>query len=135
VYSYEFAHLYASDQSVLSGIVRFPPTNGTTGWASHFAEVAFVFGSPFLPSFAPFTPAEMALSQEMMTRWANFAKTGVPAAPQGSKLPEWPKVTTTSGSSLRFQTGGSVVQHVGSKEEQCDALRGRVEGPSGDCLN
>ena len=121
--------------SVASGIVTFPPNNLTEAWASHYAEVAFIFGTPGIP---PFSPVERALSQEMMTRWANFAKTGEPSAPSGSASPAWPKVNSSGVPSLRFQsTGGvvAVVQPPSVKDAQCAALRLRVAGPDGDCLN
>ena len=131
----DFAHLSPGDVSVTHGLVKFPPNNITDAWASHYAEVAFVFGTP---GHTPFSPADHQLSREVMSRWANFAKTGEPSAPSGSASPAWPKVTSAEVPSLRFQTTGgvlAVVQPPGTKHEQCAALALRVAGPDGNCFN
>ncbi len=43
----------------------------------HGDEIAYVFGEPLKKGLEfPYTEAERQLSREMMTAWANFAKTG-----------------------------------------------------------
>ncbi len=50
----------------------------------HASEISYIFGNPLTPP-----PAEDAeLSRQMMSYWANFARTG---NPNGPALPEWPQ--------------------------------------------
>jgi acetylcholinesterase len=44
----------------------------------HADEIAFVFGQPLNLSYQ-YTQKEVALSKQMMSYWANFAKTGNPS--------------------------------------------------------
>ena len=52
-------------------------TNAWPKWAGvlHGDEIAFVFGEP-LNNTHGYTEAEKELSRDMMTYWANFARTG-----------------------------------------------------------
>jgi len=131
VYMYSFAHLFAGDQSVLAGIIDFPArANETALWASHFAEVPFVFHD-----LTGSSTAARGLSLEMAARWANFAKGGEPAPPSGSASPAWPKVVQDEVPTLRLQAAAVTVLPPTFKDEQCAALAERLQGPDGDCLN
>ena len=61
-----------------------PSQQGKTPGASHFDEVYAVFGST--PSAAPTDVVEPATIEAMESRWASFARTGVPS-------PDWPRFT------------------------------------------
>eukprot|EP00966_Prymnesium_polylepis_P043952 1018712-Prymnesium_polylepis.1 len=138
VYSYEFAHLSAPDMAASAGLVRYPPqSNVTASWASHFAEVAFVFGGLYPTAHTDeMRRQEEALHREMLARWVAFAKTGTPSA-DGAVA--WPAASAAGGvRSLRLgvaATGGVYVQAASVKSAQCAALARRVAGPEGDCLN
>lgn len=53
---------------------------------AHAAEIRYVFGNLGGLSKSP-SPADRAISEQMMAYWVNFAKTG---NPNGSGLPQWP---------------------------------------------
>lgn len=62
--------------------------------ANHAAEIPYVFGTLDGPRAAGEPrPADLAMSELMMSYWVNFARTGNPNAP---RLPEWPAFDTDS---------------------------------------
>jgi para-nitrobenzyl esterase len=59
--------------------------------AAHSTELQYVFGKiPFLDTTPPFTPAQFALSNQMMGYWSQFATAG---NPNGGGAPRWPRFT------------------------------------------
>ena len=61
-----------------------PSQQGKTPGASHFDEIYAVFGTT--PTAAPADTVEPAMIEAVESRWANFARTGVPS-------PDWPRFT------------------------------------------
>ena len=59
------------------------------GGSSHASELPYVFGNVDVPTVGGSKP-DKATSDQMMTYWTNFAKTG---DPNGAGAPEWPKFT------------------------------------------
>uniref|UniRef100_A0A8C3BA76 Carboxylic ester hydrolase n=1 Tax=Cairina moschata TaxID=8855 RepID=A0A8C3BA76_CAIMO len=76
VYFYEFQHRPSSAAGVVPEFVK----------ADHAAEIAFVFGKPFLAGNA--TEEEAKLSRTVMKYWTNFARNG---NPNGEGLVHWPQ--------------------------------------------
>ncbi|XP_078056857.1 uncharacterized protein LOC144481213 [Mustelus asterias] len=91
VYSYHFT--------------RHPNASVSPEWmgAGHGDELAFVFGVPV--TGGPLVgEEEIALSQQIMSYWTNFAKTGQPNSPM--KVPvTWPKYNTRSSQYLQLDIG------------------------------
>jgi len=57
-------------------------------WAFHSDDIEYVFGTLDTRPGFQVSAADRKLSDEMMTYWTNFAKTG---DPNGGDLPHWPK--------------------------------------------
>lgn len=61
--------------------------------AGHFLEVPFVFGDfvnfPLANLFADDNPEQQALSEQMMSYWAEFAYAGAPGTGRDAELPTW----------------------------------------------
>ncbi len=97
VYRYSFDRKIpvAPDEQV-DGV---PATSSDIG-ARHAGDIEYMFGmlKGAVPG-APWTPDDERLSEQMMSYWSNFAKTG---DPNGSSVPAWP----------RYQTTDRQVQHL-----------------------
>ncbi len=59
--------------------------------AFHSAELEYVFGTLDVRQGATWKPEDRVLSQQMISYWTNFAKTG---DPNGGGLPVWPRYDT-----------------------------------------
>lgn len=66
-----------------------PPSKYHSGWyAFHSDDIEYVFGTLDTRPGAVWRPEDRKLSEEMMSYWTNFAKTG---DPNGPGLPAWPR--------------------------------------------
>jgi len=66
-----------------------PPSKYHLGWlAFHSDDIEYVFGVIDTRPSAVWRPEDRKLSEQMMSYWSNFAKTG---DPNGAGLPTWPK--------------------------------------------
>ena len=66
-----------------------PPSKFHPGsFAFHSHDIEYVFGTLDTRPGAVFRPEDRRLSDQIMTYWTNFARTG---NPNGPGLPEWPK--------------------------------------------
>ncbi|MGP8173868.1 MAG: carboxylesterase/lipase family protein [Terracidiphilus sp.] len=66
-----------------------PPSKYHPGsYAFHSDDIEYVFGTLDTRPGAVWRPEDRMLSEQMMSYWSNFAKTG---DPNGPGLPEWPK--------------------------------------------
>lgn len=66
-----------------------PPSKYHPGsYAFHSDDIEYVFGTLDTRPGAVWRPEDRKLSEQMMSYWSNFAKTG---DPNGPGLPEWPK--------------------------------------------
>ena len=62
--------------------------------ARHAGEIEYVFGAlPSVPNVT-WAPGDGALSEQMMSYWSNFARTG---DPNGPGLPSWPRYEAAKG--------------------------------------
>lgn len=70
-----------------------PELNHPTGkYAFHSTELEYVFGTLDVRQGAVWQTADRALSEKVVTYWANFARTG---DPNGGGLPQWPRYDKT----------------------------------------
>ncbi|HSV52927.1 MAG TPA: carboxylesterase family protein [Burkholderiaceae bacterium] len=102
-YMYEFA-----DPTVPMFIPNMPPHSYG---AYHGSDVPYLFNFG-----VPFTPAQQAVSKEMVEFWTRFAKSGNPNA-AGSTA--WPAYTVSNDSHMSLQPGGSVVSTRFAQDHRC----------------
>ena len=78
--------------------------------AVHSWELQFVFGTLLKGASEP---ADRALSDEVMSYWTNFAKSG---DPNGGPLPNWPKHASMGTAYMDFSSAGPVAREELRKE-------------------
>jgi penicillin-binding protein 1B len=85
--------------------------------AFHSAERVFVFGDPSFAdpgNYTP-TPAELALSGQIMGYWTRFAKTG---DPNGSGATQWPRYDAHTDAMIQLDDTSTQIN--GYRSPQCD---------------
>lgn len=107
VYMYHFAHQ--------ASISPWPKWVGTM----HADEVFFVFGQPLNLSYS-YTKEEVNLSKQMMSYWANFAKTGNPSLTGGGRWMDtyWPLHTPLKREILTLNVGQGTIME-GHRVRKC----------------
>jgi para-nitrobenzyl esterase len=92
-----------------------PPSKFHPGsFAFHSDDIEYVFGALDTRPGAVWRPEDRKLSEQMMSYWTNFAKTG---DPNGPGLPEWPK----------YGKGDELIHLDSTVTSGPDALRPRYE--------
>ncbi len=84
------------------------------GRAFHADDIEYVFGTLDTRPGSVWRPEDRKLSEEMMSYWTNFAKTG---DPNGPGLPEWP----------RYDKGGEIIHLDSTVTSGPDTVRARYE--------
>jgi len=107
VYLYRFGQLYARDLALEFELLPDNASEVFPEWAptfaSHTAEIPFIFGNTFGPSLhhktpvnMPFSDGEQRLSKSISSLWSSFMKTGSPSHGGHSRnFPAWPAVNGT----------------------------------------
>ncbi|MFZ1085159.1 MAG: carboxylesterase family protein [Terracidiphilus sp.] len=92
-----------------------PPSKFHPGsFAFHSDDIEYVFGTLDTRPGEVWRPEDRALSEQMMSYWTNFAKTG---DPNGAGLPEWP----------RYDKDGLLIHLDSAITTSPDTLRPRYE--------
>ena len=104
VWRYIYTHTYEND------------ANLTSYRAFHGAELPFVFGDPSSGAASGHvpTPAELALSGQMMGYWTRFAATG---SPNGGEAAVWLRYDAAEA---MLQIDNTPTQIHGYRRPQCD---------------
>jgi para-nitrobenzyl esterase len=75
------------------------PARPTRYGAFHSDEIEYVFGVLDSRKGIAWRPEDYAMSEQMMTYWTDFARTG---DPNGGKLPKWPTYSPASGAKVMY---------------------------------
>lgn len=91
VYRYSFDRkIPVAPDTKINGVTA---TSADIG-ARHAGEIEYVFGTLDSVPNVTWQPEDRKLSDEMMTYWTNFARSG---DPNGTRLPKWPRYDAASG--------------------------------------
>lgn len=119
----DFAHRYAETGNNVY-MYHFMEVASVSPWpkwsgAMHADEIAFLFGQPLNHSFS-YTEKEVNLSKQMMSYWANFAKTGNPSLTGTGRWMDtyWPLHTPLKREILTLSSGPSTTLE-GHRVRQC----------------
>ncbi len=97
---------------------RVPPSDKQTIGAFHAAEIPFVFDSH--EEVLGLTEDDAALTETMMSYWANFARNG---NPNGDNLPNWPQQSGDQWMHFSANTGRPITElETGVRREKLDLL-------------
>jgi para-nitrobenzyl esterase len=107
---------------------RVPPSKHQTIGAFHAAEISFVFDSHL--NGMKITDADRKLTQQMVTYWSNFARTG---NPNGEGLPDWPVTDSEADTWLELDASPEPIQGLRARKLDIleEALRARIESVAG----
>lgn len=107
---------------------RVPPSKRQTIGAFHAAEISFVFDS-HLPGMK-LTDADRKLTDQMVTYWSNFARTG---DPNGKGLPDWQMIDAGTDAWLELDASPEMIPGLRARKLDIleEALRGRIEAVAG----
>jgi len=75
------------------------PARPTRFGVFHSDDIEYVFGTLGSRKGIAWRPQDTAMSEQMMTYWTNFARTG---DPNGGGLPKWPVYASASGSQVMY---------------------------------
>ncbi len=103
---------------------RVPPSKRQTIGAFHAAEISFVFDSHL--SGMKMTDADRRLTDQMVTYWTNFARTG---DPNGPGLPEWPVTDTEIDTWMELDASPEPIAGLRARKLDIleEALRRRID--------
>jgi para-nitrobenzyl esterase len=124
VYAYEF-----SDPDPPS-YIGFPVTFHVG--AGHSSELQYVFQRTAPADTAPkFTPAQLALSNQIIQYWTTFATTGNPNG--GSGAPNWPRFTQSQPQIMELKPGTSAPESESAFENahHCASFWPTADSPGG----
>jgi len=149
VFLYNYAYRSSFDPNVANGLVSLAGIDDPM-WASHAADVIMVFGTfdaaaewfneanNVTTGFAP-QAEDLAMSEEMMARWANFARSGNPnigGYVGWDPVPVQDESSQTGGAtavpSFILKKEGGTMTSVPEKVEQCSALYPSPTHPTED---
>ncbi|HEY0785596.1 MAG TPA: carboxylesterase family protein [Acidobacteriaceae bacterium] len=84
----------------------------------HSDDIEYVFGNLDSRKGIAWRPEDYAMSEQMMTYWTNFARTGDPngGGKQGA-LPRWPVYNAASGSRVMYLNQTSVAEKDATRDE------------------
>ena len=120
-----YAYRFDWDEQADSWFLPFSEILG----AAHAAEIAFVMGKPMYGSIGdymyPDTPSAAALTENMMSAWARFARQGDPGAVAGQA---WPPFVPDAPHTLILDSADSI--RIEAQGESLDALLQEAAGES-----
>ena len=82
----------------------------------HSDDIEYVFGTLDTRPGGTVRPEDRKLSEQMMSYWTNFAKTG---DPNGSGLPAWPRYTPAADRYMEFGNDGHAHARQGERPTFC----------------
>jgi para-nitrobenzyl esterase len=139
VYTYLLGYLLSGDPFVSNGyqnVTRKETGFDDPNWTSHGIDIGFVFGGAADGTGPDMTGKPKEVSDEIIARWANFARSGNPQAPSSSSDPAaiWQPVVLDDSSGAKYNEASNVqflyfssdgvymVEADESKREQCTTV-------------
>ncbi len=86
------------------------PARPTRYGVFHSDDIEYVFGVLDSRKGIAWRPEDYAMSEQMMTYWTNFARTGNPNGAGKSSLPNWPVYAPASGSKVMYLNQPSIAE-------------------------